>query len=301
VVVTVPFDVLIDQLAENGLHPGTRPASAVGSRLAGSAAPGFATAGSATLDSPGTAAGFTSADGGTTAADTDVFAARATGAAGVGASAASTPAADPNAADPNAADPGAAHPCAADPCAADPCAAHLGAADPNAVDPRAAHLGAADLGADGSGIGLPRAETGVGWLDTGVPISAAEARRIACDARIIPAVLGSDSQVLDLGRSRRLFSGAVRRALVLRDRGCSFPMCDRPARWSEGHHIRAWPNGGLTEPDNGCLVCRFHHRLLHDGSGWQVRIATDGLPEYLPPATIDPERRPRRNTYHPRL
>lgn len=141
---------------------------------------------------------------------------------------------------------------------------------------------------------------GVGWLDTGEPISAAEARRLACDARIIPAVLGGDSQVLDLGRARRLFTGPVRRALILRDRGCIFPSCDRPPRWTEGHHIRSWPTGGVTEPANGCLVCRHHHRLLHNNSGWQVRMASDGHPEFLPPTTIDPERRPRRNIYHRR-
>ena len=78
---------------------------------------------------------------------------------------------------------------------------------------------------------------GVGWLDTGEPISAAEARRMACDAQILPAVLGGDSQVLDLGRARRLFTGPIRRALILRDRGCGFPGCDRPARWAGGSFV----------------------------------------------------------------
>ncbi|WP_158647467.1 HNH endonuclease signature motif containing protein [Actinoplanes sp. ATCC 53533] len=140
----------------------------------------------------------------------------------------------------------------------------------------------------------------VGWLDTGAPISAAEARRYACDAHILPAVLGGDSQVLDLGRARRLFTGPLRRALILRDGGCCFPHCDRPARWAEGHHLIPWADGGTTTLTNACLICRRHHRLLHNDSGWQARLGPDGHPEFLPPATIDPERRPQRNTFHRR-
>jgi hypothetical protein len=82
-----------------------------------------------------------------------------------------------------------------------------------------------------------RGELGAGTLDTGERLSATQVRRLACDAQILPAVLGGDGQVLDLGQSRRLFTRAVRRALMLRDGGCAFPGCDRPARWCEGHHI----------------------------------------------------------------
>ncbi|WP_158647606.1 HNH endonuclease signature motif containing protein [Actinoplanes sp. ATCC 53533] len=144
------------------------------------------------------------------------------------------------------------------------------------------------------------AGNGVGWLDTGAPISPAEARRLACDAHIVPAVLGGDSQVLDLGRARRLFTGPLRRALILRDHGCAFPHCDRPARWTEGHHLIPWADGGTTTLANASLVCRRHHRLLHNDSGWQARLGPDGHPEFLPPATLDPERRPQRNLYHRR-
>jgi len=84
-------------------------------------------------------------------------------------------------------------------------------------------------------------------LDDGGHLSPATARRLACDAGILPAILGSRGQVLDLGRQRRLFTGPIRRALVLRDRGCAFPSCDRPARWCDGHHIRHWADGGTTE------------------------------------------------------
>jgi len=153
---------------------------------------------------------------------------------------------------------------------------------------------------DARGHAGANAGAGVGWLDTGAPISPGEARRLACDAHIVPAVLGGDSQVLDLGRTRRLFTGPIRRALILRDGGCTFPGCDRPARWAEGHHLIPWANGGTTTLTNACLICRRHHRLLHNNSGWQAHLGPDGHPEFLPPATIDPQRRPQRNTYHRR-
>jgi hypothetical protein len=128
-------------------------------------------------------------------------------------------------------------------------------------------------------------------------ISAAEARIHACDCMLIPAVLGSKSEPLDLGRQHRLVSTPLRRALYLRDRGCAFPGCHRPPRHCQGHHIRHWADGGPTELGNMVLMCAHHHRLLHR-SGWQVRIAADGLPEFLPPVFLDKRRRPRRNNLH---
>jgi hypothetical protein len=124
-------------------------------------------------------------------------------------------------------------------------------------------------------------------------------RQLGQGMPIIPAVLGGDGQVLDLGRSRRLFTGAVRRALVLRDGGCAFPTCDRPARWCDAHHILPASLGGPTSLDNGILLCGHHHRLIHQGE-WQVRLGPHRLPEFLPPAYVDPERTPQRNTYHRR-
>ncbi len=128
-------------------------------------------------------------------------------------------------------------------------------------------------------------------------ISAAEARIHACDCMLIPAVLGTNSEPLDLGRQRRLISTPLRRALYLRDRGCAFPGCHRPPRHCHGHHVRHWADGGPTELGNLVLMCAHHHRLLHR-SGWQVRIATDGLPEFLPPTFLDKRRKPRRNNLH---
>ncbi|MFI7575466.1 DUF222 domain-containing protein [Micromonospora sp. NPDC049497] len=140
---------------------------------------------------------------------------------------------------------------------------------------------------------------GTGTLDTGVRLTPDAVRRIACDAALLPAVLGGESQVLDLGRQRRLITGPLRRALVLRDGGCAFPGCDRPPRWCDGHHIRHWSDGGPTRLDNAVLLCGHHHRVVHQGE-WAVRPGSDGRPEFLPPAWLDPQRVPRRNVYHQR-
>lgn len=138
-----------------------------------------------------------------------------------------------------------------------------------------------------------------GSLDTGARLTPAAVRRLACDAKILPAVLDGAGQPLDLGRDRRLITGPLRRALVLRDRGCAFPGCDRPPRWCDGHHITHWVEGGTTSLTNAVLLCGYHHRLVHAGD-WRVQLAADGHPEFTPPAWVDPHRRPRRNQYHRR-
>ncbi|NUO55363.1 MAG: DUF222 domain-containing protein [Hamadaea sp.] len=144
-----------------------------------------------------------------------------------------------------------------------------------------------------------QAKVGAGLLDTGDLLTPETVRRLACDAMIIPAVLGGDGQVLDVGRARRLIDGPLRRALVLRDKGCAFPGCDRPPQWCHGHHLKAWADGGTTCLANSVLLCGFHHREIHHGH-WEVRIRPDGFPEFLPPTFIDPLRRPVRNTLHRR-
>ncbi|MET8278812.1 DUF222 domain-containing protein [Micromonospora sp. NPDC005174] len=140
---------------------------------------------------------------------------------------------------------------------------------------------------------------GAGTLETGARLTPGAVRRLACDAAVLPAVLNGNSQILDVGRQRRLFTGPLRRALVLRDGGCAFPGCDRPPRWCDGHHVRHWADGGATTLGNGVLLCGHHHRVLHQDD-WIVRIASDGQPEFLPPAWLDPARTPRRNLYHRR-
>jgi hypothetical protein len=146
---------------------------------------------------------------------------------------------------------------------------------------------------------LLRKELGAGQLDGGEQLTPAQVRQLACDAQILPAVLGGDSQVLDHGRSRRLVTGPLRRALVLRDRGCVWPGCHLPARHCEAHHLTPWHRGGTTCLTNLALLCPAHHHLA-ERQGWTIRIAADGHPELTAPEWLDPTRRPRRNTYHRR-
>ena len=132
-------------------------------------------------------------------------------------------------------------------------------------------------------------------LAYGGPISAAEARRIACDAQIIPAVLGSGSEVLDVGRTSRLFTPPIRRALALRYKGCAFPGCDRPVAWCDAHHVTHWLHDGESAYSNGVLLCRHHHTEIHK-EHWRIVFAGDGIPEFIPPPWIDKDQKPRRNT-----
>jgi Domain of unknown function (DUF222) len=97
----------------------------------------------------------------------------------------------------------------------------------------------------------------------GQPITPSAARRIACDANLIPAVLGGPSEILDLGRSRRIFSRAQHRAAALRDGGCAWPQCQTPLSRSELHHSEYWENGGRTDHHLSAYVCTFHHWLIH--------------------------------------
>ncbi|WP_406082218.1 HNH endonuclease [Micromonospora zamorensis] len=142
-------------------------------------------------------------------------------------------------------------------------------------------------------------QLGDGALDLGLHLTPETVRRLACDAAILPAVLNSTGQPLDLGRQRRLITGPLRRALVLRDRGCAFPGCDRPPRWCDAHHIHHWADGGPTNLNNAVLLCGHHHRHLHHND-WTVRLGDDGHPEFVPPAWLDADQLPRRNHYHRR-
>ncbi|MET0864702.1 MAG: HNH endonuclease signature motif containing protein, partial [Nakamurella sp.] len=87
----------------------------------------------------------------------------------------------------------------------------------------------------------------------------------------------------------------IRRAITLRDKGCSFPGCDRPPGWTDAHHVRSWLHDGETAYGNSCLLCRFHHTTVHKGD-WAIVFAADGIPEFIPPPWVDPDRKPRRNT-----
>ena len=112
---------------------------------------------------------------------------------------------------------------------------------------------------------------GVCTLDTGARISAAEARRLACSAGVVPAVLGGRSQVLDLGRRRRLHTEAQRLAMALRDGGCTEKDCEKPPSMCHAHHDVAWSEGGHTDVEHGRLLCGHHHRRIHDSRYRVVR------------------------------
>ena len=124
------------------------------------------------------------------------------------------------------------------------------------------------------------------------PISAGTARIMAADAEIIPEVLGGNSEVLDYGASRRLFSRAQRLAITERDGGCAFPGCQSPPTHTEAHHIKWWNEGGLTNLDNAITVCSRHHHDIHRDD-WGIEVI-DNVPWFVPPNTIDITRTPRR-------
>ncbi|NEE00606.1 HNH endonuclease signature motif containing protein [Phytoactinopolyspora halotolerans] len=181
-----------------------------------------------------------------------------------------------------------------------------------------AHIDDGDDGAGGVGGeggvftagGCPHPDTPPRWLqDTwarrfgvapaelthGGPISSAALRRLACDADITTILVDQHGVPLRVGRTERLVTPGIYTALIARDRGCAFPGCTRPPAWTQAHHIDHWADGGPTDLENLVLVCTHHHRVIHHG-GWEVRLGTDGHPEFLPPPWVDPDRTPRRNT-----
>lgn len=120
------------------------------------------------------------------------------------------------------------------------------------------------------------ARTGLALLPHAGPVPAARVRRIACDADLIPVVLGGRSEIVDLGRRHRLVPASLRRALVARDGGCIFPGCTIPSTWCEAHHVVPWMSGGRTDADNCVLLCSGHHHAVHTGR-WLV-VPTRGDP-----------------------
>ncbi|MBV9161859.1 MAG: DUF222 domain-containing protein [Pseudonocardiales bacterium] len=138
-----------------------------------------------------------------------------------------------------------------------------------------------------------RTGLGAATLDYGQLISAGDARRLSCDCKLIPVVLGSDSEPLDVGRAMRIVPLGIRRVLVARDGGCSFPGCHRPPRICAAHHVQHWIDHGATKVENCCLLCPMHHQQVHL-QGWDITIR-GGRVEFRPPAIIDPDRRPLTN------
>ncbi len=130
-----------------------------------------------------------------------------------------------------------------------------------------------------------------GLLDDDTEISPGELRRLCCDALLLPIVLGTDSEVLDLGREHRLVTPALRRAVIKRDGHCAFPGCRVPSSACEAHHIIPWWRGGTTDLGNLVLLCPHHHGLVEPPrfftgpppEKWKVRIGENGLPEFTAP------------------
>ena len=109
-----------------------------------------------------------------------------------------------------------------------------------------------------------KGQVGAAELSTGDVVSASEAMRLACNADLVPVVLGGKAQPLHLGRARRLFSKEQRLAMGIRDGHCRARGCDIPAAWCEAHHKREWCRGGKTDLDDGVLLCPWHHHRAHD-------------------------------------
>jgi hypothetical protein len=170
---------------------------------------------------------------------------------------------------------------------------------PTPPGPAANHDPATTATEPGTGVGMGAGTgggrgTGTGnFVFTG-PVAAATLRKIACDADIIPAVLGTHGELLDLGRKTRLFTPTQRTALTARDQGCAFPNCTIPAPWCEAHHITYWSHGGPTNTNNGVLLCSAHHHLIHKEQ-WTI-TTTNNTPWFTPPKHLDPHQKPQQNT-----
>jgi hypothetical protein len=120
-------------------------------------------------------------------------------------------------------------------------------------------------------VARTNAATVFGSGEAGTLLAPETARRIACDAGIVPGVMGKEGQILDLGRRFRLFTSAQLRALWLRDGTCTFPDCTVPATWCDGHHLWHWADGGPTDLANAALLCGRHHTVVHT-KGYHGRL-----------------------------
>jgi len=114
-----------------------------------------------------------------------------------------------------------------------------------------------------------------GEMELSLPISSVALRRIACDCSVTRVLLNQDSVAIDVGRTKRVMSGGLRRALRARDAHCQWPGCERSASLCHGHHLVHWIEGGATTLGNMILLCHRHHRMVHEG-GWQIVRCDDG-------------------------
>jgi hypothetical protein len=129
-------------------------------------------------------------------------------------------------------------------------------------------------------LGLPGAPAAD--MEFSLPISSKTVERLACDCSVTRILLDSHSMVIDVGRAKRTVSGPARKALNVRDRGCTWPACERPASWTSGHHLKHWLHGGTNDPPNLTLLCYRHHWMVHEGN-WQIVRGDDGRMLTIPP------------------
>ena len=125
---------------------------------------------------------------------------------------------------------------------------------------------------------------GISETGNGTHLTVDEIKRISCDASLTRVVFGPGSQPLDVGRTKRLVTPALRVAVMARDIHCAFPTCDRPERWCDVHHIIPWLAGGPTAIDNLVLLCRHHHTLVHQ-AGWAITGPPKQLRFFRPDGT----------------
>jgi hypothetical protein len=129
-------------------------------------------------------------------------------------------------------------------------------------------------------LGLPGAPAAE--LEYSLPISSGTVERLACDSSVTRILLDSESMVIDVGRAKRTISGPTRKALNVRDQHCVWPGCERPASWSQGHHLVHWLHGGGGDLPNLALLCYRHHWNVHEGN-WQLVQGDDGRMLTIPP------------------
>lgn len=146
----------------------------------------------------------------------------------------------------------------------------------------AARTGSPEPGDSGTAGGEPIANGGYGMLPDGSILRGETVRRMACDAKVTRLIVGPDSMPLDVGRSRRTVTPAQRKALRVRDSGCTFPGCDRPPEWCDAHHINFWSLGGRTDIAELTLLCRTHHTLIHEGH-WRIHLTDPGRFHFITP------------------
>jgi hypothetical protein len=142
--------------------------------------------------------------------------------------------------------------------------------------------------------------TSEGYATTGsgnlLPVTTALDLLKSQGGQYLAVALDAHGGIMDYGRTQRLATPAMRLALAARDRGCTFPNCDRPASWCEVHHILDWLLFGPTAINNLALVCKYHHRTF-ESAGWAVEMI-QGRPWWIPPEWLDPNRVPQLNTRH---